>query len=72
MRDADLRIETGYRTPPGGQHVGTVTSGVWVTHWPTGLQVRVDTERSQMRNLQVAKSMLEWGLAEINWEDPNE
>lgn len=70
MRDEDLKIETGYPTKPGGQGVHMPNMNVRITHTPTGLTASCATERSQMRNRNVAKAMIEYGLAEIGWQDP--
>lgn len=39
--------------PPGGQYVG-VSTGVIVTHLPSGITVTVNTDRSQHRNKLIA------------------
>ena len=35
------------------------------THIPSGLTASCECERSQMRNRNIALSMLEWGMAEL-------
>ncbi len=42
----------------GGQHVGAGPQGVRVRHIETGIIVCCDTQRSQHRNLQIAKHMI--------------
>ncbi len=69
MKDSDLTINTYPPRNQGGQHVGIIPCGIHMTHNPTGLQVIVNTERSQLKNRNVAKSMIEWGLTEIGWKD---
>ncbi len=44
---------------PGGQHVNKTSSAIRATHLPTGIQVRVDTDRSQHRNKQFALERLQ-------------
>lgn len=61
----DLAIATQHPVPLGGQHVGVIPRGVRVTHLPTGLTASCATERSQLKNRDVAISMIEWGLSEI-------
>jgi peptide chain release factor len=50
-------------TGPGGQHLNKTNSAVRLTHRPTGLQIRVDTDRSQHRNRQLALERLQLLLA---------
>jgi protein subunit release factor A len=56
----DLQIETW---PPnrGGQQAG-ISTGVKVTHEPSGLVAICATERSQHRNKQIAMDMILGGL----------
>lgn len=65
MNPQDLKIEVIDRSPKGGQHCGVTPSGVKVTHVPTGLSASCECERSQLRNKNVAISMLDWGLLEL-------
>lgn len=68
MKDSDLTINIYPPQNKGGQHVG-ISYGTQAIHEPTGLQAIVNTERSQMKNRNIAKSMIEWGLTEIGWKD---
>jgi protein subunit release factor A len=68
MKDSDLIINFYPPRNKGGQYVG-ISYGIQVIHNPTGLQAIVNTERSQPKNRNVAKSMIEWGLNEIGWKD---
>ena len=67
MNKSHLIIETPDANPRGGQRVGSINRGVRVTHKPTGIIAFCDTERSQIRNRDIAFAMIEYGLAEINW-----
>lgn len=69
MNLAHLKI-TVRDLPTGGQGVCVVPSGVTVEHLPTGLKAFCDQGRSQLKNKNIAMSMIEYGLAEIGWEEP--
>jgi len=59
---ATLRIEAWPPRQTGGQIVGIGSTGVKVTHLPTGMTATCDFERSQHRNKQLAVAMIEGGL----------
>lgn len=52
-----------YTGGPGGQHVNKTSSAVRVTHRPTGMQIRIESDRSQHRNRQLAMERLQMILA---------
>ena len=58
IREADLK-ETFMRSGgPGGQHVNKVSTCVLLVHEPSGIAVRVQTERSQALNRFLARREL--------------
>ncbi len=69
MKTEDLEIEWINPGPKGGQHVGVPHFIIKVRHKPTGLVAMCSSERSQLKNRNVAISMIEWGLAEIGWKE---
>lgn len=56
--ERDLTWTTCRSSGPGGQNVNKVESAVQVTHKPTGLQVRCESERSQLQNKATALATL--------------
>lgn len=59
----EVRVESMRSSGPGGQHVNKTNSAVRVLHLPTGIRIRVDTDRSQHRNRQLAMERLSLILA---------
>lgn len=55
---SEVTFESMRSKGPGGQHVNKTNSAVRLTHRPTGLQIRVDSDRSQHRNKQLAVERL--------------
>jgi len=59
----EVSFESMRASGPGGQHVNKTNSAVRITHRPTGIQVRVESDRSQHRNRQLAMERLQIMLA---------
>jgi peptide chain release factor 1 len=64
MNPNDLRIEVCRSGGAGGQHVNTTDSAVQIFHLPTGLYVRCEHGRSQIKNREMALQIMRSRLYE--------
>ena len=69
MRMEDLRIEVCRSGGAGGQHVNTTDSAVQIFHLPTGLYVRCEHGRSQIKNKEMALQIMRSRLYEKKMQE---
>lgn len=65
LDERELDITSTFSSGPGGQHMQKNATAIRIVHKPTGLTVKVQSERSQTQNKRLAMAILQGRLQEL-------
>jgi peptide chain release factor 1 len=71
LDENDLEIKAEFSAGPGGQHMQKNATAARVIHKPSGLMVKIQSERSLSQNKELAKAIIQARLQEMEEDKQN-
>jgi peptide chain release factor 1 len=68
LDERELEITSTFSSGPGGQHMQKNATAIRIVHKPTGMSVKVQSERSQTQNKRLAMAILQARLQDLEEE----
>ena len=72
IREEDIEMQVFRSSGAGGQHINKTSSAIRITHFPTGIVVQCQNERSQHMNKDKAMQMLKAKLYLLKQQENRE